>query len=259
MLRTGVQRAGMTRFMLILPVALIVTLMTIPPSLFAAESDDETGFEDYIRQMQAVYDTVSNYTCTFYKRERVNDTLLPRERIFMKFRKPFSIYMRWKGDAHAGQEALFVRGKYNDKMIAHKGSFPDITMRVDPTGRLAMRRNRHPITEAGIGATIEDIVNDYHRARANPEDSVTYEDLGYQEIYGHRCHCFRIRVPEQHESEYYGPLSEVCISKESKLPVRLRIWNSDGKLIEDYGYTDLDLNPGLTSKEFDPDNPSYDF
>ena len=42
------------------------------------------------------YKQVSDYTCTFYKRERVDGVLLPYQVMEMKARtQPFSVYMRF--------------------------------------------------------------------------------------------------------------------------------------------------------------------
>ncbi len=239
-----------------------VVLLLLLPQQSAAGAPPEvagSGIETDIRQMQSTYAAISGYTCTFYKRERVNGKLLPRERIFMKFRKPFSVYMRWIGEEHEGQEVIYVRGKHDGKMIAHRGSFPDITLRVNPSGVLAMRNNRHPVTEAGIGATIQDIVSDYRRAEAHPEDSVSYTYLGEREIYGQNCRCYEVRVPDDRSAPYYALRSEICINEENALPVRIRVWNTRGALVEDYGFGDLDLQPGLTDRDFQPDNPAYEF
>lgn len=237
----------------------ILVLIGVELSGEDCESRTDYEIQQYITKMQAVYDTVESYTCTFYKQERIDGELLPRETIVLKFRKPFSIYMKWIDERHKGQEAIYVKGRYNGKMIAHKGDFPDITMRVNPEGVLAMRRNRHPITEAGIGETIQDLVDDFERASEHPEDSVRYTDLGTRKEYGECSHCFKVRVPGRVQSKYYAPFSEICISVNSFLPVSLTIRNSQGQLIEKYGYTDLKLNPELTQHHFDPENPAYDF
>jgi hypothetical protein len=46
---------------------------------------------------------------------------------------------------------------------------------------------------------------------------------------------------------------------ESKILLRIRLYDRDGRLIENYGNEDLNLEARLTDADFDPKNPDYDF
>jgi outer membrane lipoprotein-sorting protein len=46
---------------------------------------------------------------------------------------------------------------------------------------------------------------------------------------------------------------------ESKLPLRIEIYDAGDRLMEQYGYEDLRLNVGLSDRDFDPANPDYRF
>ncbi len=59
--------------------------------------------------------------------------------------------------------------------------------------------------------------------------------------------------------KYYGGRAEFYISKKTWLPRKVSTWDWNGKLYESYEYPKLVLNPGLGPKDFDPDNPAYDF
>lgn len=37
------------------------------------------------------------------------------------------------------------------------------------------------------------------------------------------------------------------------------VWDRAGRIYERYTYKDLKLDVGLTARDFDPDNPKYDF
>ena len=43
------------------------------------------------------------------------------------------------------------------------------------------------------------------------------------------------------------------------MPLQETSWDHRGRVYESYDYTVLDLSPGLTAKDFDPDNEAYDF
>ena len=53
--------------------------------------------EDTLQLLKAMAqrsEGIRDYTAVFHKQEVVKGKLLPQENIFLKFRKPFSVYMR---------------------------------------------------------------------------------------------------------------------------------------------------------------------
>ena len=82
--------------------------------------------------------------------------------IYFKFQKP-----------NRGREAIYVAGRHNGQVVAHDvglGKLVAGTMHLDPKGSMAMEENRHPITEAGIGALI-DTVAKHWAIELTPEES----------------------------------------------------------------------------------------
>ena len=212
-----------------------------------------------VAAMEAAYARVDDYTAVFHKQERVKGRLLARETIELKFRKPFSAYLKWVDDKKAGQEVLFVRGWNDGKIRAHQGRFPDITVDLDPDGSLAMRGNRHPITDLGIGNTIDLIARDARLAQARPQDGVEAYDLGESQVYGVRARCIETYAPARRWSFYYAHHAKICVDARTNLPVRVTVWDEDGELLEDYVYAKVKVNVGLTDLDFSPDNPAYGF
>ena len=208
-----------------------------------------------IMAMEASYAKVSDYVATFHKQERIKNKLQRREVIQVKFRKPYSIYMKWRDGAYKGREALYVRGKNNGQLRVHTGSFPDITVDIAPTNSLAMKGNRHPITEASLGGIVGLIVRDLRRSDARPQDRVELRDLNVSEQHGKLVRCFDARFP----AGYYGHHVELCMFVDSSLPSRVRVWDAEEVLLEDYEYRDLRINVGLRDLDFDSANPRYNF
>lgn len=60
-------------------------------------------------------------------------------------------------------------------------------------------------------------------------------------------------------SPYYAPRAKICFSVKTKLPTRVSSWDEEDNLVEDYAYSDVRLNPGLTNADFDPENADYNF
>jgi outer membrane lipoprotein-sorting protein len=209
--------------------------------------------------MEKAYEKVEDYTTIFLKQERVNGKLLPKETVFMKFRKPFSVYMKWIGEPRRNQEVLFVSGWNNNKLLAHKGSFPDLTVALDPRGSLAMTDNRHPITDVDIGTTINLIVKDVRRAEQHPEDGCRMVDHGVAQVFGANSRCVEAVMPARKDSGYYAHRAMVCVNLPTGLPNKVTIWDYNNELVEDYGYQNVKTNVGLAAKDFDRNNPDYDF
>ena len=234
-------------------------LLILNGQIFSQETLTQADAEEIIRKMQAAYEDVQDYVCIFNKQERIAGELLPMETIRLKFKKPFSVYMRWIEDPREGMEVLYVRNENDGKIIAHPGSFPDITVKVAPDGKLAMRQNRHPVTEVGIGSAIQIIANDVQRASAHPEDSVIYQDHGMQEVNGEKSRCIEAIMPAEENSEYYAHRAFICYQAETHLLSQIKTWDHTNTLVENYRYTRIETNVGLSESDFDADNPDYEF
>ncbi len=137
---------------------------------------------------------IRDYTAVFHKQEVVKGELLPQENIFLKFRKPFSVYMRWLEGPYEGQEVLYVRNQYKGKLIGHKGGFFGfVTLSLDPKGRRAMKGNRYPITEAGLAKVIARALKDVERGDA--EGVLKLFHMQSVEIFRRRSRMITIRFP----------------------------------------------------------------
>ncbi len=58
---------------------------------------------------------------------------------------------------------------------------------------------------------------------------------------------------------YYCYRAVINLDMESKIPIKVRIYDWDGLLVEDYGYENLKLDAALTDTDFNPNNPEYRF
>ncbi len=153
----------MTRSRVFFAFAILASLLFVPAIPVAAAEDTLQLLKAMARHSQRV----SDYTALFQKQEVVEDKLLPQENILLKFRKPFSLYMRWLDGPHEGREVLYVREKYNGKLIGHEGGFFGfLTLSLDPKGRRAMKGNRYPITEAGLSKLIARVLKDVEKGEA---------------------------------------------------------------------------------------------
>src|SRR3990172_2566551 len=87
---------------------------------------------EILSRMEREYAKINDYTANFRKKERVKGKVLPEENILLKFRKPFRVYMKWLDGPHEGREAMYVQGRYVDKVVGHEGGIISfITLHMD--------------------------------------------------------------------------------------------------------------------------------
>ena len=108
------------------------------------------------------YARMGSYIARMRRREQVDGKLKPEEIITFKFRKaPWSVHLKWVGVEGKGREVVFVKGQYDGKLhtlLAAGDSFlfsAGKRMAFLPNNPLVLSASRHPITEAGIGASID--------------------------------------------------------------------------------------------------------
>ncbi len=230
-----------------------------------AQSADPTldTVTNMIQKAQQKMNSVKDYTCKFFKQEFWHGKMQPQEIALMKFQKPHSVYMKWVGEEKKGQEVLFRRGWNNNEIKAHEGGWlKKIVVNLDPKGSMAMKGNRHPITDAGFSHTIELIAKDMKLIKDHPDWGAKVSDKGAQTIHGAASHCFEAELPKKQHPEFYAYKVHICVDNNIGLPNKVQIWDFESgqvRLVEDYSYTDIKINPGLTEKDFDPENPEYEF
>lgn len=210
---------------------------------------------------------IKDYTCIFVKRERVGNELLAEERLEMKLRhSPFSVYMRFlEPESSAGQEAIYVAGRNDGKLIGHTtglkgqvvGSVP-----LDPTGYLAMMNNRYPITNAGMKNLVTLLLKLGQRKDLLKNCRVKFvED---QKVDERPCLLIEIDNPPA-PGEFKLAKARIWLDREWNVPVRFESWEwpaeagAEPLLVERYSYLKLKFDQGLTDRDFDPANPQYDF
>jgi Protein of unknown function (DUF1571) len=218
-----------------------------------------------IADSQTRYERVEDYTCTFYKRERIAGRITPLHVMSMKVRtKPQSIYFRFQQPAH-GREAIYIAGRNGSKILAHDVGFNKIlagTLALEPTSSRAMEDCRHPITEAGIGPLLETLAKRWAVELDPEETKLAFRDDTL--IGPRRCTMIESAHPRR-RPEFLHHMVRVYIDQELGLPIRFEAFDwprhqrSEPELTEEYSYINLKLNVGLRDIDFDVSNSAYSF
>jgi len=235
-----------------------IALFVLAAMAARAGADDKPDPEEWLRKAEAAYAKVPGYTAIFHRQQRIRGKLLPEETIFLKFRKPFSVYMRWIKAPYKGSEVLYVTGWNENRIRAHRGGILRfITRDLDPNDPSVMAHNLRPVTNMGIGYLLEGIGTNVRKATRNGE--LAFADHGEEPVFGRITRLMEVSVPKERAKDYDGCRLVVNQDVENMMLIRIRIYDCDNQLMEYYGYEDLDLGARLTDADFDPKNPEYHF
>ena len=211
------------------------------------------------------YTQVRDYTCTFVKRERIDDRLTPQHIMIMKARtSPNSLYFHFQ-QPNQGREAIYVHGRNNGRIVAHDVGLTKFlagTMHLDPRGSMAMEDNRHPVTEAGIGSLIDTVAKHWAVELTPGESQLTFHDD--VRVGNRRCTMIESVHPQRGPNFLFHKV-KLYIDQEHGLPIRFEAYDwprhagAPAELVEEYSYLDLKLNVGLRDHDFDPANKQYSF
>jgi len=231
---------------IVLTLLLLVAPVAIPQS--SATALDASEVDRLLERLASASASLRDYVCTFTKQEHVDGELQPVDTILLKQRRqPRCVYMKWVAGPHLGREAIHCPAKYGANFKVHEksGIASWMTLSLDPTGRIAMDGERHPITEAGIFFTVDELA----RRLASDRSRLRFERSGTD------C----LTTTQTEPTGHYAHRTEVCLDPQRSLPVSLQVWDASGRLLERYGYSDYRTDVGLTDRDFDVANPDYGF
>lgn len=219
-------------------------------------ANDNSNFDTILDTCKVRYASVDDYTCKLHKREFIGGAIREERNIIFKFRKPDRFYMKWTEGKNEGTEALYVEGKYDNKLVVHLGVFFGlITISTDPRSKVALRNNRHSIKEAGLGHIIQVMEKNYRKATTEGDLTITAQ---YDAMLHNRS-MILLKTVFPKNKRYYGHRIDVHIDQELLLPVKLTVYGWNNEFLEEYHFDDLELNSGLAEEDFDIKNPEYGF
>jgi hypothetical protein len=208
---------------------------------------------------------LKDYRALFDRREVVRGRMHASQ-MQMKFRtEPFSVYLRFVNPENAGREVLYVEGRNNNQMLAReKSGLKSLvgTVSLDPNGEMALAEARYPVTRIGLANLAEGVIQQWEKEAAYGETEVKY----YPEAkLGDRAAIVIESTHPVRRPQFRSALTRLWIDKETRLPVRVQQYDFPATpggqpvLVEDYTYTQIEPNVGLTDLDFDPRNPQYQF
>ena len=189
--------------------------------------------------MPAAYADVNDYTAIFTRSEILRGKHRPEETISLKFREPLQVYMKWLSESGKDREAIFVKGRNGDKVLVHEPGWISghFTVLLPPDGPTIMSRSRHPFNEIGIGRVIDLVISTFEKA--NQAGELDMRDLGIRREDGRSIRVIEGLLPKDTAKKYYCYRAIVSIDEVLKLPVAVKVYDWDDKLVEHYRYTNI--------------------
>lgn len=206
---------------------------------------------------------VKDYSTVFIKQERIKDQLTTQT-MDMKFRQePFSVYLRYS-EPHSGREVIYVDGQNKGNFLVHEDGLKALagTLSFSPTSDEAMRENHYPVTKIGMANMLDTIIVQW-------EEEMKFGDIDVKhypnaKVGDLECKLI-VSTHAQPKPQFKFHKTCLYIDKASNLPIRVEQFGfprASGEapvLEEEYNYTNLKLNIGLTNRDFDPKNKNYAF
>jgi len=204
---------------------------------------------------------VRDYTCTLVKQEAIEGTPGEQQHIMMKCRnQPFSVYLKFL-KPYTGREVLFVDGINNNEMTVLEAGWKRNLgkMNLDPNGMVAMRGQRHPITDVGLRNLTAKLIAGKTAEMQFGECVVTSNPN--TKIDNRPTTLIQIEHPTPRQ-QFATHITRIFLDNELRVPIcyDAYLWpEAPGQtppLDARYIYSNLKLNVGLAAQDFDANNPA---
>lgn len=208
--------------------------------------------------------TIGDYEATLVKRERLNGQLVEQKMRLRLREKPFSVYLRFAGE-NSGREIMYVQGRNGNQMLTHEGSGLKSlvgTVSLATDGAEAMQDNRYPITRMGMRRMLESVLQQWQEETRYGEVEVKF--YPHAKLGGRSCKVIESVHPHSRR-QFRFHKTRLFLDTESRLPVRVEQYGfpampgAKAPLEEEYTYTEIRPNVGLTDRDFSVSNPQYNF
>jgi hypothetical protein len=212
-----------------------------------------------VEQSEAALKDIRDYTALFTKTERIHGRLRTQVMEMRLREKPYSVYLLYQSKKEAGRQAIFVDGRDDDKLVVKDVGIRAMlgTLKLGLQNPLVTCENRYPVTELGISKVVETALTGWHReVKLTGTRAIVTINADFR--FGDVDCCdltvtHQIRCPE---IEYQK--ARLYFDKRTKLPIHVERYGwpdeagAELPLMEEYTYSNVKTNVGLTDADFDP-------
>lgn len=212
--------------------------------------------------LQRYQNSVSDYTCTFTKQERIRGKLGQEQQIQVRFREmPFSVLMEWTHNAGDARRVLYVQGQWQNNdgddlaKIEPQGAIARLLVKsvaLPISGSAAKAQSRRTIDQFGFGNALKLIIDKAAAAMEAGQGSLVCQGQG--EVEGRRTWILKRTLPYTGDGgEWPDRVLIVHVDREWLLPVACYTYADDKQdtMLAKYVFSNVHLNTGLKAGDFD--------
>ncbi len=146
--------------------------------------------EQLVAHMSSAIDNLRYLRCSAKAQERIGREVKPSTSLMKLTFKPLRVYLK----DNKNVEVLWVTGQNGGDAWVYPGSFPYVTLSLDPYGSLMRKGQHHTVLQAGFG-TIADLLHP-SALRRDATFSRTFRYAGDTTVLGHACYVLRSDFPQ---------------------------------------------------------------
>jgi len=202
-----------------------------------------------IREASDAYDRLRDYEALFLKTEPEPEKEPETEQIFLKFEKPWKIFMSWKNTGKKGLQVVYERGRHDGKLAIHQ---PGLISALVPVLFLSqdspwVRQGSasFDIEDAGIGSFIEGFAEDIRHGLSRQRCELRILEAGQDGV------SVEAVFPDYGKDHTYAAHRiKAFFDARTHLPLKMELYGTDEVLIGSYAYQDLRIDVGSHNPSF---------
>ncbi|MBI4353324.1 MAG: DUF1571 domain-containing protein [Candidatus Omnitrophica bacterium] len=206
-----------------------------------------------LKEGLSFYETIQDYKAIFRQTEGAKGVLGRTEEIYLKFEKPWKIYLGWLDGGKKGLQVVYEKGKNDGKLVVHEprllfGLMPVIFLdRKSPWVRQGSAA--YDIEDAGIGTFLFDFAKAV--IQAQKENRLKVGFLGRVSEGGLEGEKVEVTFPgTKKDSVYFAYRVRVLFDEKTRLPVEMELFDWQNQKTGVYVYQNLKVNVGGNDEEF---------
>jgi hypothetical protein len=210
----------------------------------ASANAEETTLGTLLEEGMRSYEALGDYRAIFEKTELSKGALGPTEKIYLKFEKPWKIYMGWLNTHKKGLQLVYERGKHDNKLAIHKPGlflgFAPVIFLEQSSPWVREGSEAYNIEDAGIGTFLYDFTKAVLRGAREKKLKVTPVETTDKGD--------RIDVTFEgslKDKDFFAYRVIVLFDAQNRLPVWMELFDWQNRTTGVYAYEDLKLNVGI--------------
>jgi hypothetical protein len=219
----------------------------------SVQGTEPARLADLLDRALRSYETVRDYKAVFHKRERSGGVLGENEKIFVRFEKPFRIFMKWLNTDKQGLQVVYGRGENEGRLAVHKPGFlvglvPVIFLEQDSPW-IRQGSASYDIEDVGIGTFLFDFTKAVIRAfREEKLRVVSHGRVNENGFSSEKIEVVFLNSTE--DASYFAYRIVTLFDEATSLPVKFELYDWKNEPMGVYLYEGLKLNAGADDSDF---------